>query len=176
MAASVVDSVRKWHVTSRSAWGYLVGRSLGGAGFLPWFLPWLLFLRFSHPSTVVVCVVCSVGGCLWAAGALAALAYVQVVGRVFVAVFGLLLSVLLLFAALFSFLLLSCFGLSSVDAWAPVGFAGGAGLRSAERSSCCTWVTQVPSEEICLESSLVLVWIVVSFLVKSCLISAEMVL
>ena len=93
----------------------------------------------------------------------------------FVVVFSSLLSVLLLFA-LFSFLLLSCFGLASVRMRAPVGFAEGAGLRSVERSCCCTWVTRVPSEEICLESSLVAMWIVASFLAKSCLISVEMVL
>jgi len=99
-----------------------------------------------------------------------------VLGQVFVVGFGSLLSALLLFA-LFSFLLHSGFGLASVVARAPVGFAlGGAGLRSVERSCCCPWVTRVPSEEICLESSLVEVWIVASFLVKSCLISVEMVL
>ena len=28
-------ALEKWHVTSRSAWGYMVGMSLGGAGFFP---------------------------------------------------------------------------------------------------------------------------------------------
>jgi len=52
-------------------------------------VPWLFFLRFSHPWTLVECVSCSVGRCGWAAGVLALSAYERVL--LLVLVIGLLL-------------------------------------------------------------------------------------
>ena len=101
---------------------------------------------------LVVCVACSVGGCGWIGGTLAALAYVHVLGPVLVA--G-LLGLGFLSAALFSFLLLSFFGLVLVLLGPPVDFAAVANPRPAKRSCSYIWVTRVLSEVICLVRLLV---------------------
>jgi len=114
---------------------------LGWAGFLPW----VFFFKFSHPSTLVACVSCSVGGCGWAMGTLAASAYVQVLGLLLVG--GLLILYLFSWSP-FPFLFLSFFGLGPMLIGPLVGLAVVAGPCAAEVSCGCICVTPVPSVAI----------------------------
>ena len=102
--------------------------------------------KFSHSSTLVACVACSVGGCGWAMGALVASAYVQVLVPLLV---GRLLALYLFSVAPFPFFFLSFFGLGPMLLGPPVGLAVAAGPCAAKRS-CCIWVTRMPSVAICL--------------------------
>jgi len=161
---------RGWEVAHDLALGLGVhGRDKLGVAC---FLPWVFFFKFYHPSTLVACVACSVGGCGWAMGVLAASAYVWVLVPLLV---GGLLALYLFSVALFPFLFLSFFGLGPVLLGPPVGFAVAAGPCAAERSCCCIWVTRVPSVVICLVRLFVVIWKVV-FWAKSTEISALMVL
>jgi len=90
--------------------------------------------------------VCSVGGCDWVVGVLAASRYVRVLVPLLVR--G-LLALYLFSVAPFPFPFLSFFGLGLMLLGPPVSLAVVAGPCMAERS-CCIWVTRVPGMAIWL--------------------------